>query len=104
LTEYEGIYDTFRAVALLRSRGQCYKLLIAGKGNYEKKLKFLSKKLKISNHIRFLGHISGAQFGQLYRPVDLIVLARKDLPVTLIAPPIKLVEAMAHEKATIVPN
>ena len=102
LTEYEGIDDTLKAIALLKANGQQVKFHIAGHGDYKKQLKVLSEKLDISDSVFFEGQITHENIRKFYEQINLVVLARKSTPVSRLVPPVKLVEAMSHGKAVIV--
>ena len=104
LTEYEGVDNTIKAIALLYKKDLRVKFLIAGHGDQQETLKTLSKKLGISSELSFLGHLSGKNLERFYDSVDIVVLARKNLPVSRLVPPLKLMEAFAHGKAVIVTN
>lgn len=104
LTAYEGIDDTLKALAILKAKGQQVMFQIAGHGDHETVLRSLADRLGISDSVDFLGEISAKQMNQFYQQVDIVVLARKNLPVNQLVPPLKLVEALAHGKAVIISN
>jgi glycosyltransferase involved in cell wall biosynthesis len=76
LHEKKGIDVLLRAVARLRDAGLPVVLLVAGVGDasYDKKLREIVGELKLSDHVVFLGLVTGTEKISLYQAVDLLAL------------------------------
>jgi len=73
------------------------KLLVIGEGEYAKKLKRLTRKLRLENEIVFLGRVPHQELAAYYNACDLFVmttLEKEGLPLTLL-------EVMACKKAIV---
>jgi glycosyltransferase involved in cell wall biosynthesis len=76
LHEKKGVDILIRAAAQLRDAGQSFVLLIAGTGEaaYKRQLLDLTAKLNLTDHVHFLGLITGSQKLSLYQLADIFVL------------------------------
>lgn len=72
----KGIEHLIEAAKILRDRGNPHRVLIAGDGDkdYEAKLRALTKRLGIEDHVAFLGLVVGDEKIALYQAADLFVL------------------------------
>jgi glycosyltransferase involved in cell wall biosynthesis len=67
LKRYKRVDLLLEAVARLRQEGTRARLLIAGKGDHERKLRRLHERLALGNSVRFLGYVSEAEKIRLLR-------------------------------------
>lgn len=74
LVEWKGLDGIIRAVALLVPRFPDIKLLLAGDGPDEEKLKKLATDLGVNEHVEFLGRISRAQTWHIRKTSEVYVL------------------------------
>lgn len=102
LTGYEGLENLIQAVANLIHKGLPLSLIIAGSGYAEKMLKKKAAATSGKQHIHFVGHVPFDQIKSYYSVIDIFPFFRSDFPVCRIVPPLKILEAMAMGKATIV--
>ncbi len=74
LVEWKGIDGIIRAVALLTKRFPDIKLLVAGDGPDEEKLKKLAHDLGVDAHVEFLGRVSRAETWHIRKTSQVYVL------------------------------
>jgi glycosyltransferase involved in cell wall biosynthesis len=74
LTPWKGIDGIIRAVALLLKKFPDTKLLIAGDGPEEEKLKKLATDLELGAHVQFLGRVSRAETWHIRKTSQVYVL------------------------------
>lgn len=72
----KGVEHLIEAAGILRDKGNPHRVLIAGDGDreYEAKLRALTKRLGLEDHIAFLGLVVGDEKIALYQAADLFVL------------------------------
>lgn len=102
LTDYEGIDLIIRSASRLINEGLPLSLLIVGAGYAEKGLKKMATASGASRHISFTGKVPFEQIRRYYSIVDIFPFPRKNLSVCRLVPPLKILEAMAMNKAVIV--
>jgi len=73
LVPTKGVDVLLYAMKVVLKSNHCY-LVIAGKGNYEKKYKKLTKDLGIQNNVSFLGQVSYEKTINLFREADALIL------------------------------
>lgn len=98
LNAYEGIDDALTVISILKSNGVDVRLMIAGEGICKRQLQALAATLEIQDRVNFEGQISFDRMTDFYDGLSLVIIPRKDLPVTRLVPPMKLAEAMASGK------
>ena len=74
LVEWKGIDGIIRAVALLTPRFPDIRLLVAGDGPDEEKLKKLTQELAVEKHVEFLGRVSRAETWHIRKTSEVYVL------------------------------
>ena len=96
----EGIEYLLRAISILRKRKEDVFLLIVGSYDpiYFSDLNLMSKKLGITNNIKFTGPVPNSVISDYYSIIDIIVIPRKNLRVNRLVTPLKPLEAMAMER------
>jgi glycosyltransferase involved in cell wall biosynthesis len=104
LTGYEGIDLLIQAVSKLIREGYPLDMVIAGTGYAEKSLRKEAGRTAAGKHIHFVGHVPFEQIKSYYSVSDILPFPRKDIPACRLVPPLKILEAMAMEKAIIVSN
>lgn len=102
LTGYEGVDLIIKAVSRLVVQGLNISLIIVGSGYAENELKMIADSSPGRRHIHFIGRIPFEQVKQYYALMDILPFPRKNFPVCRLVPPLKILEAMAMEKAVIV--
>lgn len=90
LAESKGVFEIVEALGILHQRGKCMRLIIAGSGPEEERLRTLVESLALQNWVSFLGVVHGAQKDQVWRESDLFVF-----PTYQEALPYALLESMA---------
>ncbi len=104
LVVYEGLETLIRAARMLRDRNLFFVIRIIGDGEYRQKLENLVQELELSECVEFLGRLPPDEARKRQGDFHVVCLPRDPYDVTRIVPPIKLAEAMAKEKAVIVPD
>ncbi|WP_429041711.1 glycosyltransferase [Aeromonas veronii] len=99
LTQYEGISLLIESVKILRKLRLIVNLVIIGTGPQEKEIKQLIKQIPYLQHIKKVPHNC---VSKLYQGFDCCTYPRRNDPVCRYVPPLKVLEAMAMEKAVIV--
>ena len=102
LTQYEGIDLMLRAVDALAAQGKPVAALVVGRGYAEPRLRKLAANLARPERLVFTGFIPNAEVERYYSIVDAFPFPRLDIPVCNLVPPLKILEAMAMEKAVLV--
>lgn len=75
-----GIQLLLEAFALvIKEKGNSYKLLIGGKGDYRNELEQMTKKLNIEKNVSFLGFLDENQLKYYYSASDVCVVPSLDL-------------------------
>ncbi|MFH2007958.1 MAG: glycosyltransferase family 4 protein [bacterium] len=101
--DYEGLDYLLRAATLLRRRtGDSFRLLLVGDGEAEDDLRALSKRLGVSELVRFTGRVPHEAAPDYYALCDIMAFPRKGVRVCEVVSPIKPFEAMAAQKAVVV--
>lgn len=102
LTGYEGLDLLIEAVSSLVGQGAKLCLLLVGKGYAEKALKKIASSHQRKDCIRFTGHVPFSEISQYYSIIDIFPFPRNGHEVCRLAPPLKILEAMAAAKPVIV--
>lgn len=102
ITRYEGLDDAIMALSKLKRSD--IKLNIYGQGEYASDLQNLVTKLGLSKQVTFKGQISKSDLPRAYADTSAVLITRKNLKVTRLVTPLKLVEAMQMGKPCIVSN
>ena len=98
LTGYEGLQELVLATNELIAEGMDIALIIVGEGRERAKLESLVK----SKDIIFTGRVPYEEVEEYYTLFDICPFPRNDFEVCRYVPPLKILEAMAMEKAVIV--
>lgn len=104
LIVYEGLQTLIRAGRILKDRGLSFVIRIIGDGEYRKTLEDLVRERELQDRVEFLGRLPPDEARKMQGGFGVVCLPREPFDVTRIVPPIKLAEAMAKEKAVIVPD
>jgi glycosyltransferase involved in cell wall biosynthesis/Flp pilus assembly protein TadD len=97
LTDYEGIDDLLRAVALAQPRWPELAALIVGDGRYRPALESLVEDLGIGDSVVFTGRLDQEEVPDHYALLDLFAIPRRDLEVCRAVTPLKPFEALSME-------
>jgi glycosyltransferase involved in cell wall biosynthesis len=97
LTDYEGLDELLRAIALARVRWPEIAALIVGDGRYRPTLEELATELGIADSVVFTGRIEQDRVPDHYALLDLFAIPRRDLEVCRAVTPLKPYEALAME-------
>ena len=74
LTKFKNIQFSLRALAAAKQKGlKDFQFIVAGTGNYAKKLKALTKRLKLENEVVFAGFVQDYELNALYKIADLML-------------------------------
>jgi glycosyltransferase involved in cell wall biosynthesis len=90
----KGFADLLEALALLASRGYRFEAKIGGSGPDESNLRGLSARLRLTDHVRFLGWVEDKQ--AFFETLDVVCVPSREEPFGIV-----VLEAMAHGRATI---
>jgi len=90
LEKHKGVDITIKALSMLNKEYSSIKLVIAGGGSEEKRLKELVSKLQLKRQVSFLGIRNRQELLELYNAADVFVLASSSEGL-----PFSLLEAMA---------
>ena len=106
-TVYEGLDDLILACGALARQGIDFRLVIAGwdprgENRIGPALPDLAKAAGISDRLILLGHVPRGEVPALYSILDIAPVPRKNLAVTRLVTPLKVIEAMAMGKAVVV--
>lgn len=107
-TTYEGLDDLVRACARLPQKGHDFRLLLVGsepkylKDKICPELERLASEGGISDKLIMPGRVPVHDVDRWYSLIDIVPIARKDLQVTRLVPPLKPLEAMAMGKSVVV--
>jgi glycosyltransferase involved in cell wall biosynthesis/Flp pilus assembly protein TadD len=97
LTDYEGIDDLLRAVALARAERPQIAALIVGDGVYRPALEDLVAELGIGDSVVVTGRLGQDQVPDHYALLDLFAIPRRNLEVCRAVTPLKPFEALAMQ-------
>jgi glycosyltransferase involved in cell wall biosynthesis len=100
LSKYEGLKELILAVDSLIQQGFNLALMIVGEGREKHNLQQLAH----SEQIIFTGNIPFHKVPEYYSLFDICPFPRNDFQVCHYVPPLKILEAMAMQKAIIVSN
>ncbi len=95
LVDYEGLDTLVRAIADLRSRGRIVRASLVGDGVSREDLLRLAEDLGVSDLVDLPGRVAPERALAWYRALDVMVIPRRDSPVTRAVTPIKGLQAMA---------
>jgi glycosyltransferase involved in cell wall biosynthesis/Flp pilus assembly protein TadD len=95
LTDYEGIDDLIRAVALAQPSWPELAALIVGDGRYRPALESLVAELGLGRSVVFTGRLDQDQVPDHYALLDLFAIPRRDLEVCRAVTPLKPFEALS---------
>ena len=97
LTDYEGIDDLLRAVAMARAERPEIAALIVGDGAYRPSLEELTAELGIGDAVVFTGRVAQERVPEHYALLDLFAIPRRNLEVCRVVTPLKPFEALSME-------
>jgi len=100
LSNYEGLKELICAVDELIEEGLNIVLMIVGDGREKENLENSAK----SEHIIFTGRVAFEEVKEYYTLLDICPFPRNNVEICQYVPPLKILEAMAMEKAVIVSN
>jgi glycosyltransferase involved in cell wall biosynthesis len=95
-------HDVIDALPTLRRKRKGVRLLIAGDGPDEERLRSLVSERGLDGVVTFAGRISHAEVGQAYAACDLLVYPRAATETTRLTTPLKPLEAMALGRPVLV--
>ena len=102
LVEYEGLDVLIKAVAKLKQTTRHnLVLLIVGGGKAADALRALAISSGIGEHCLFTGPVPKDKVRSYYSLIDIAPFPRRLLPVTMLVPPLKPLEALAMGKAVL---
>lgn len=106
IRKIEGLEYLIKAIDKVRQKKIDVDAVLIGscENDYGLKLKQLSKKLGISNHIHFLDKIPFKKIKDFYSIIDIVILPRLNKRVCRLVTPLKQLEAMAMEKLVLASN
>jgi len=86
LAPEKGLYETFEALVLLRESGTAARLVVAGSGPEEARLRSRVRELKLQKDVSFVGALEGDQKARLLSQSDVLLLASysEGLPYALL--------------------
>lgn len=102
ITAYEGLDLLIEAMPGLLKKGIKVALLVVGSGADAPALKAKAHDLGLDDNVLFPGRVPHDQVQRYYSIMDILPYPRLDLPLCATVPPLKVLEAMAMEKAVIV--
>ncbi len=102
LQEYEGLDLLIRAAKYLHDKGTTLAVLIVGDGPAYKHLAAAVRSNGAGDIVRMIGRVPFDDVSRYYSIIDACVFPRKDYEVCRLVPPLKILEAMAMQKAVIV--
>jgi glycosyltransferase involved in cell wall biosynthesis len=102
LHRFEGLDLLIDALPTLRRKRKGVRLLIAGDGPDEERLRSLVSERGLDGVVTFAGRISHAEVGQAYAACDLLVYPRAATETTRLTTPLKPLEAMALGRPVLV--
>jgi glycosyltransferase involved in cell wall biosynthesis len=91
-----------RSLELLDRQGIPVVFLLVGDGADMPRLRDLSRALGVDRHVRFVGAVPHCDIERYYSVLDAFVVSRLNLPVCRLVTPLKPLEAMSQQIATIV--
>jgi len=100
LSAYEGLKELIQAVDELIDKGLNLVLMIVGDGREKDNLENLAK----SKHIIFTGRVPFEEVKEYYTLFDICPFPRNNVEICRYVPPLKILEAMAMQKAVIISN
>ncbi len=95
MVDYEGFDTLLRAVALLVDRGLDVRCVLVGDGVARPELADLADRLGIAERAVLPGRVTPEDAQDWYQALDVMVIPRRDTPVTRAVTPIKGLQAMA---------
>lgn len=100
---YEGLDTLLDACAELAKRGEKFKLLLVGDDQPVTAAHSPATKQQGKHPwLIQVGRVPHEQVAEYYALIDVVVIPRKKLPVCELVPPMKVVEALAHQKQIVV--
>lgn len=107
--EYEGLDDLVRAGDLLARRGAKFRIVLVGSDHLPGTpllagLRRLVTEAGHGDRIILPGRVTADEVADWYSLIDIAPIPRKDLMVTRLVSPMKPLEALAMEKAVVVPD
>ncbi len=73
LKKYKGVHLLLRAMLAVREEIRDAKLIVAGRGNYEPKLRRLTARLGLEDCVEFSGFVTREEMASLYRRAQVVV-------------------------------
>lgn len=95
IVDYEGLDTLLRALAFLRDQGTTVRASIVGDGVAREDLILLAGRLGLEGIVAFPGRVSPQEALRWYEALDVMVIPRRETPVTRAVTPIKGLQAMA---------
>lgn len=103
--DYEGLDLLLKAVSSIKGKTKSpFKVLMVGDGACHAETVNLSRKLRLSDIVKFTGRVPHHEVEEYYSVIDICPFPRKGLPVCEMVSPLKPFEAMAMEKAVLASN
>ncbi|GGK29028.1 hypothetical protein GCM10010965_22360 [Caldalkalibacillus thermarum] len=102
VTPYEGLDYLLKALALLKEKRADFKCLIVGDGPALNELKHLAARLKLDEHVLFVGRVPHDEVQRYYSVIDVFPFPRTKAKVCELVTPLKPYEAMAMGKLVLV--
>jgi PEP-CTERM/exosortase A-associated glycosyltransferase len=101
---YEGLSILLAAVADLVAALPDLRVILIGGGVEETALREEAKRLGVTDHVIFAGHVPHGEIQSYYDLIDICVYPRLSMRLTEMVTPLKPVEAMAQGKIVVATN
>jgi glycosyltransferase involved in cell wall biosynthesis len=98
----EGVEVMIRALPLLRDARVPLRFVLVGEGDDLSRLRGMADELGVREMVRFVGRVPHAEVKRYYSLLDAFVVPRLNLPVCRLVTPLKPLEAMCQQIATLV--
>jgi PEP-CTERM/exosortase A-associated glycosyltransferase len=98
---YEGLHLLLEAMPDLLAAAPELRVLLAGGGPQDKRLRARAGELGLDGKVIFLGRVPHAEITKYYDLVDIMIYPRISIPLTELVTPLKPLEAMAMQKIVV---
>lgn len=99
---WQGVFNFVKAAKLICNKNKNVKFLMVGDGPDLNRTIELSKELEINEKFIFTGNVSNLMIPKILSKMDIVLIPRTSELINQIAVPLKILEAMAMEKAIVV--